>query len=155
LEAAGAERAVEPPAPPEEPNDQTVALVAQLAEGCGRPAEPTQFGFRVQVPVANDRLQSVHVGFGGKDDEGRDLVTLLSVCGKVDDRTAHVLMKRNARMVEGQFAIRTLGGEEYFVVVANRVAGRPGLEDIGDLISKLAREADLVESQLTAGADVY
>jgi hypothetical protein len=155
LEAGRADATLQPSAPPEEPSDETVALVARLAERCGRPVETTPFGFRVKIDLGDDRQQSVHVGFGGQDDAGRDLVTLLSVCGRADDRTAQVLLKRNARIVAGHFAIRTLAGEEHFVVVANRVAGGPGLEDIGDLISKLAREADLVESQLTAGADVY
>ena len=46
-------------------------------------------------------------------------LALVSVCGPVNDRDCRTLLKLNARIVEGHFAIRVLRGEEYFVVIEN------------------------------------
>ena len=46
-------------------------------------------------------------------------MSLVSVCGPVNDRDCRMLLKLNARVVEGNFAIRVLRGEEYFVVIEN------------------------------------
>ena len=44
---------------------------------------------------------------------------LVSVCGPVNDRDCRTLLKLNARIVDGHFAVRVLRGEEYFVVIEN------------------------------------
>ena len=55
----------------------------------------------------------------GPTPKGRALLALVSICGPANDRDCRILLKLNARMTDGHFAIRVLRGEEYFVVIEN------------------------------------
>ena len=55
-------------------------------------------------------IPAVYAGPAGTDAEGRAIMMLVSVCGPVNDRDCRVLLKLNARSVEGHFAIRVLRG---------------------------------------------
>src|SRR4029077_19146746 len=103
-----------------EPADPDVAgLIHDFVRHARYDANPAGQGWQLVVPLRLDRKQAVYVGPAGTDAEGRAIMTLISVCGPVNDRDCRTLLKLNARIVEGHFAVRVLRGEEYFVVIEN------------------------------------
>ena len=115
---AGAE-ALGPYEAPEPADPDTERLIRDLVARSGFDVVPSSHGWRLVVPSQLDRRQAVYVGQAGTDAEGRALLSLVSVCGPANDRDLRILLKLNARMTEGHFAIQVLRGEEYFVVIEN------------------------------------
>lgn len=139
-----------------EPQDSDAARgVRTLLARCGFEASPFGHGWRLLVPLHLDRRQAVYVGPAGTDPEGRALVSLVSVCGPANDRDARTLLKLNARPIEGHFAIRMLRGEEYFVFAHALPADAIDGQRAGDLVRRIAREADGLEERLSRGRDIY
>lgn len=127
------------------------AFVAQ----CGYDSTPATHGYRLRVPLRLDRQQVVYVGTAGTDAEGRPLMGLVSVCGPATDRDSIRLLKWNARIVEGHFAVKTLLGEDYFVVIHNIALSDARLLDPPSLVRRIAELADGLEDRLSRGKDLY
>ena len=138
---------------PADPDVQ--GMVRDLAIRSGYESHPMGSGWRVVVPIRTDRRQAVYVGPAGADKEGRIIFSLVSVCGPARDRDARRLLRLNARMVEGSFAIKMLRGEEYFVVVSNLAAAEVENVEASSLCRRIAEIADGLEDALSRGADVY
>ena len=94
-------------------------LIVEFVKRTRHEANPFARGWQLVVPLRLDRKQAVYVGPAGTDAEGRAIMGLVSVCGPVNDRDCRTLLKLNARIVDGHFAVRVLRGEEYFVVIEN------------------------------------
>jgi hypothetical protein len=112
-------------------------------------------GWRVTVPLRLDRKQAVYIGPAGTDAEGLALLSLVSICGPANDRDCRLLLKHNARMTDGHFAIRVLRGEEYFVVVENLPVESATTMDAQTMIRRVAAMADGLEDRLSRGRDLY
>lgn len=139
-----------------EPIDPDVrSALRDLVVRSGFDAAPCGHGYRLVLPMQPDRRQVVYLGQSGTDGEGRAILTLISVCGPVRDRDARALLKLNARLVEGHYAIKTLRGEEYFVVVHNLVAAASARLDARGLVRRIADAADSLEDRLSQGRDLY
>ena len=103
-----------------EPADPDVErLIRDFVARSGFDVVTSGHGWRVTVPLRLDRKQAVYIGSAGTDAEGLALLSLVSICGPANDRDCRLLLKHNARMTDGHFAIRVLRGEEYFVVIEN------------------------------------
>jgi hypothetical protein len=151
---AGAD-ALGPYEAPEPADPDTSRLMRQLVERSGYEAGPSSHGWRMIVPLHLDRRQAVYLGHAGTDPEGRAILSLVSVCSPANDRDARILLKLNARTVEGHFAIRVLRGEEYFVVIENVPAEAIDRFDAPGLIRRIAETADGLEDRLSRGRDLY
>jgi hypothetical protein len=139
-----------------EPADADVErLIRDFVAGSGFDAVPAGQGWRVNVPARLDRKQAVYIGSSGTDVEGRALLGLVSICGPANDRDCRLLLKHNARMTDGHFAIRVLRGEEYFVVTENVTADSAGSIDPQSVIRRIAELADGLEDRLSRGRDLY
>jgi hypothetical protein len=139
-----------------EPADPDVArLIAQFVGRTRHDATPSGRGWQLVVPLTLDRRQAVYAGAAGTDAEGRAILSLVSVCGPVNDRDCRSLLKLNARIVEGHFAIRLLRGEEYFVVIENLAADALEAIDAHELVRRVAVLADGLEDRLSRGGDIY
>jgi len=149
-DALGPYEAPEPADP-----DASRALRDMLTRSGFRNA-PSGLGWRVVVDLPMDRRQAVYLGHAGTDRQGRPILTLVSVSGPVNDRDARILLKLNLRAVDGHFAIKTLRGEEYFVVVENLPAESVDHRlDVAGLIRRVAETADGLEDRLSRGLDLY
>ncbi len=95
------------------------------------------------------------MGCSGVDPERRPLLSLVSVCGPANDLDARILLKLNARSVEGHFAIKVLRGEEYFVVIHNVTPESVEHLDVNGLVRRIAEAADGLEDRLSRGRDLY
>jgi hypothetical protein len=145
----------EPNESPEVAADATLERIRAIVLRSGHECTQTRVGYRLRVKLDGNRGQTVHVLFGGKDDSGDDLISFLSVCGAADERNARVLLKRNSRMLHGHFAIRTMNGQEYFVVQANQLAESADELKVKNTLAYLAQQADHIEAQLSKGRDLY
>lgn len=140
---------------PEPDDPDTVLLIRKFVSRAGHEASPSGHGWRMIVPLELDRLQAVYLGYAGTDPEGRAILSFVSVCGPANDRDARILLKMNARSVEGHFAIKVLRGEEYFVVIENMPAGTVETVDAAGLVRRIAEAADGLEDRLSRGRDLY
>ena len=139
-----------------EPADPDIAqLIREFIRRGGYEANPSGPGWQIVVPIRLDRKQAVYIGPAGVDGEGRTILGLASICGPVNDRDCRTLLKLNARIVEGHFAIRVLRGEEYFVVIENVPADTLRSLDANGLIRRIAELADGLEDRLSRGGDIY
>ena len=151
---AGAD-ALGPYEAPEPADPDTQRLLRELVGRSGYEAGPSGHGWRLTVTLELDRRQAVYLGYAGTDPEGRSILSMVSVCGPASDRDARILLKLNARVVEGHFAIRMLRGEEYFVVIENLPADSAAALDAAGLVRRIAEVADGLEDRLSRGLDLY
>jgi hypothetical protein len=140
---------------PDPADPDVTRLIRDLATRSGFESAPSGHGWRMVVPLELDRRQAVYVGHAGTDTEGRAILSLVSVCGPANDRDTRILLKLNARSVEGHFAIKTLRGEEYFVVIQNLIAVSVPTLDAAVLVRRMAEAADVLEDRLSRGRDLY
>jgi hypothetical protein len=139
-----------------EPGDQDVgSLLRDLVTRAGLDACPFGHGWRVVVPLPMDRQQAVYLGQDGTDADGRPLLSIVSVCGPANDRDARALLKWNSRAIAGHFAIKTLRGEEYFVVARTLLAENATSAATTGMIVSIAQAADGLEERLSRGRDIY
>jgi hypothetical protein len=154
-DASAGSDAIEPYEAPEPADPDVSRVLREFVARSGLDAVPCSHGWRIVVPARFDRQQAVYVGPAGTDPEGRALLAMVSVCGPANDRDCRILLKHNARMVEGHFAIRVLRGEEYFVVVENLLAETANRLDARGIIQRVAQTADGLEDRLSRGRDLY
>src|SRR5438105_2102049 len=140
---------------PEPADPDAARLILEFVRRARYEANPSVQGWQLVVPLRLDRKQAVYVGPAGTDAEGRTILALVSVCGPVNDRDCRSLLKLNARIVEGHFAIRVLRGEEYFVVIANVPADMLPATVAHALVLRVAVLADSLEERLSRGGDIY
>ena len=140
---------------PEPADPDADRLIRDLVARSGYEATPAGHGWRVVVPLQLDRKQAVYFGFAGLDPSGRPIVSLVSICGTANDRDPRILLKLNARVVEGNFDIKTPRGEEYFVVIQNLAVERDDRVEVARLVARIAEAADGLEDRLTRGRDLF
>lgn len=130
-------------------------VIREFVSRSGFDVVPAGHGWRVTVPARLDRQQAVYIGPAGSDGERRALMGLVSICGPANDRDCRILLKQNARMTDGHFAIRVLRGEEYFVVTENLPIESAAIVDPQCVIRRIAQLADGLEDRLSRGRDLY
>jgi hypothetical protein len=151
---AGAE-ALEPYEAPEPADPDVERTIRDFVAGSGFDVVPSSRGWRLSVPARLDRKQAVYVGAAGTDSERRSLMSLVSICGPANDRDCRLLLKHNARMTDGHFAIRVLRGEEYFVVIENLSVDAAAAVNPQNVVRRVAELADGLEDRLSRGRDLY
>ena len=140
---------------PEPADPDAGRALRDLVTRSGFDASASGHGWRMIVPLHLDRHQAVFAGYAGIDAEGRAIVSLVSVCGPASDRDARALLRLNARIVDGHFAIKNLRGEDYFVVIRNLPAEHAAQADANGLVRRIAEAADDLEDRLSRGRDLY
>ncbi len=139
-----------------EPADPDVSrLVRDFVTRAGCDAQPSGANWRLDVLLPMGRKQAVFLGDAGLGTDDRRIVTLVSISGTANDRDPRILLKLNARSVEGHFAIKVLRGEEYFVVIRNLSVLELANADAHGLVYRIAEAADSLEDRLTRGRDLY
>ena len=139
-----------------EPADQNVSRqVRDFGARSGFDAKSSGSNWRIDVLLPMGRKQAVYLGEAGVDADNRPIVSLVSISGTANDRDPRILLKLNARTVEGHFAIKVLRGEEYFVVIRNLPVDALGQVDARQVVTRIAETADNLEDRLTRGRDLF
>jgi hypothetical protein len=140
---------------PEPADLDATRAIRDLVARSGFEGTPSGHGWRMVVPLHLDRRQAVYAGYAGTDADQRPIVSLVSISGPANDRDARILLKLNARSVEGHFAIKTLRGEDYFVVIQNLAVDQASRADAPSLVRRIAESADELEDRMSRGRDLY
>ncbi len=109
--------------------------------------------WEITVPTSTLRRQTVNVVFGGKDKENHEVIFYSSVCGPVSEKNAMALLRYNAKLVHGAFAIQKTESGEVIVVQSNQLADTADPLEVTRTISSVAWQADRVEEKLTGKDD--
>ncbi len=129
-------------------------LVRSVAGAAGWQVQETGDAWQIVVPVGPLRKQTVSVQFGGKDDEGHELLSIASICGPASDRNAMALLRYNTKMVHGAFAVLPTPAGEMIVVQANQLADTADALTVTRVMTAVAWQADKAEEKL-GGGDRY
>lgn len=123
-------------------------LVRSVIQGANWQLTEAGDDWTVVVPTGSLRRQLVRVKFGGKDSEGHDVISYSSTCGPASEKNAMLLLRYNAQMVHGAFAVQKTSSGEMIVVQANQLADTADPLEITRVISAIAWQADKVEEKL-------
>ena len=107
--------------------------------------------WQVVVQVGPLRKQTVHIRFDQKDQQGHPLVSFSSICGPSTPENAMQLLKFNAQMVVGAFAVQSTPSGDMVVVAASQLAAALTALDVSRTITAVAWQADKVEESLGGG----
>jgi membrane protease subunit (stomatin/prohibitin family) len=136
--------AAPPPADPKQ-------LIRSVAQSAGWQCLEAGEAWQVVVPIGSLRKQTVVVRFDQKDSDGHPLISYSSVCGPSTPENALQLLKFNAQMVMGAFAVQNTPSGDVVVVCASQLAGTSTPLDVSRTITAIAWQADKVEEKLVEG----
>jgi membrane protease subunit (stomatin/prohibitin family) len=105
----------------------------------------------ITVPVGSLRKQVVRVDFDRSDDKGHQIVGFWSVCGPAIEKNATALLRYNARLCHGAFAVREVDGAAVVVLQTNLIAETLDPLEVSRVLAAIAWQADKVEAKLTGG----
>lgn len=124
----------------------------QIAQASAWKLDESGDQWELTVPIGPLRKQVVHVDFSGQDDAGNKLISFWSSCGAVDPRNALMLLRYNAQLVHGAFAVQSHEGAEVLVIRGNLLADTADALELTRTVTAIAWQSDQLEEQLT-GAD--
>ena len=107
--------------------------------------------WQVVVQMGPLRKQTVRIRFDQKDPQGHPLVSFSSICGPSTPENAMQLLKFNAQMVVGAFAVQSTPAGDMVVVAASQLAAALTALDVSRMITAVAWQADKVEESLGGG----
>jgi len=152
--AAGAAVGQPPPVAPPTSAYDPKAVVRAVVQGSGYALVEDGDSWQAIVPLGPLRRQIVRIEFGQKDQAGNPMVVYWSICGPYEEKNAPLLLRHNAALLYGAFAVRNFGGTELVVLQANQLASALAPLDVSRVISAIAWQADQLEQQLH-GADQH
>jgi membrane protease subunit (stomatin/prohibitin family) len=125
------------------------ALVRSVATAAGYAMTESGDRMQVTIPVGPLRKQRVEVEFPGGG-QAEQVVRFWSVCGPATEQNSMALLRFNAGLAHGAFAVSKVGEQEMIVLQANQaLAGLNALE-VGRALAAIAWQADQAEERLTA-----
>ena len=150
-----AETEPEPNENPELPQNKTLELMQRIAAESGFENEKIAAGWKIKMPMGENRMQMVYVTFNGHDDDGNDLISFISICGEASQVHAMDLLRFNNSLAYGAYAAKTFQGKEYFVLRATQLAATADDEELRNLLTYVGAYADDTERQLYSGGDIF
>ena len=131
------------------------AVVRAVAQSSSWQLSESGDKWTLTIPIGSLRKQTVEVSFGGKDNEGHDVLRYSSTCGPCTPQNAMSLLKYNNQMVHGAFAVQSSSSGDIVVVQASQLANTVTPLDVTRIVTAIAWQADKVEEKLLGGADQY
>jgi membrane protease subunit (stomatin/prohibitin family) len=126
-------------------------LVRNVAQAAGWQVQESGDVWQVSLPVGPLRKQTVTVNFAARDTEGQALISYQSTCGPASDRNAMALLRYNAQLAHGAFAVQATGAGEMVVVLANQLAATADAAGVTRTVTAIAWQADKAEEKLGTG----
>jgi len=126
-------------------------IVRDAAQANGWTIAESGEEWHVSVPVGPLRKQIVAINFAAKDPSGHALVQYRSTCGPATNDNALALLRYNANLVHGAFAIADTPAGDMVVVQANQLADAAAPLEVTRTITAIAWQADQAEEKLGGG----
>lgn len=133
------------------PEDSAKATLLKIAASAGWDVTEASGTMTLGVSVGPLRNQHVHVDFDGQDSAGNDLMSVSTSCGVANLQHAVMLLRYNAQIVHGAFAIENVDGTDMLVLRANLLADTADALEITRTVTAIAWQADQFEEQLYGG----
>lgn len=130
-------------------------LVRNVAESSGWQTKQAGDVWQVTVPIGSLRRQIVNVRFGDKDEEGHAIISYSSTCGPASEKNAMSLLRYNAKLLHGAFAVQRTDSGEMVVIQANQLADTADVLEVSRVMTAIAWQADKVEQKLVGGDDEH
>jgi hypothetical protein len=140
-------------AAPAAPELSDADLMQAVVEGTSWQLTKARDGWTVTVDLAGGRSQKVLCVFSPRSERGTPLVFVYTECGPARPDLYEWVLRLNARLPFVAVGLREVGGRLLFVMVNSFLRETVTAKDLRTSISKLAKEADAVEKELTAGKD--
>jgi hypothetical protein len=154
---ASQDRPVTPP-PRTEPKNTQLSIreiVREAASDLGWGVLEMGDDVQIDVRTPGDRSQIVSVSFSHPDREGEAVTVFSSICGPLQEHNAAPLLRYNAKLPYGAFAVERMADRQEMVVLrATLPAACTDAAAIGRVIAEIASRADKVEGKLT-GRDQF
>lgn len=105
--------------------------------------------FAIDVPLPNDRQQSVRIEINQDAETGESIVRVFSICAIATSDFYERALKLNAKISHGSVGIDTIDGEPHFVMVDSYPQATCDPEEIRKSVLEIAKHSDEVEHLLT------
>ncbi len=128
--------------------DEVKNLVRGLASQSGWQITESELEWTLKVAMGPLRRQTVHVDFTGVDEAGHRIVSIWATCGQVDASNALNLLRYNAQIVHGAFAVQTVDGNNILVIRGNLLADTADLLEIMRTVTAVAWQSSQAEQNL-------
>ena len=112
------------------------------------PLEEAGDRWQVTVPISSLRKQIVQIEFGGRDEQGNEIVRYTSTCGPLLESNALPLLRYNTQLVHAAFATKQIGGQEMVILQSNQLANAIEPLSVTRVLTAIAWQADKVEEKL-------
>lgn len=91
--------------------------------------------------------QDVHVDFSGTDEAGHRIVSIWATCGELDVANALALLRHNAQIIHGAFAVIRAEGADVLVIRGNLLADTADPLELTRTITAVAWQANQIDRQ--------
>jgi hypothetical protein len=140
---------------PAAPDLSDADLMQAAIEGTSWQLARGREGWTVTVDLPGDRLQRIQCVFSPRSEKATPLVLVYTECGPARPDLYEWALKVNAKLPFGAVGLREVGGQLLFIMVNSFLRETVTAKDLRKSISRLAREADALEKELTAGKDKH
>ena len=104
----------------------------------------------MRVPLSEGRKQQMIVTFDDKDANDEPLTTFYTECGPASSQAVDIISRRNVTLKHGTFEVETDDdGSKKIVMRCKAPTASVAAVEARDIILNMAREADLLEFELT------
>jgi len=124
------------------------ALVRTVAQSSGYALVESGDTWQITVPVGSLRKQLVRVTFNQPGPEGQNLIRYSSTCGVATPEQAMALLRQNAQLAHGAYAIVNEGSGDVIVLTSNQLADTADPLGVMRALTAVAWQADKAEEQL-------
>ena len=136
------------------PTGDSIATVKQMIQSVAKQSawQVTEgdFEWKIGISMGPLRRQVVHVDFSSVDEAGHRIVSIWATCGQFDTNHALALLRYNAQIVHGAFAVQTVDGANVLVIRGNLLADTADLLEITRTITAVAWQSNQAEQQFAS-----
>lgn len=132
------------------PEEQTKMIMKKLSDKFGVPYKKIDNGYLLRVPLFDGRKQNIIITFSGKDEKGKDLITIATICAPVAvEKNNRIFLKLNPKLAFGAVGITIINSEAFYVITQTYpVILLEHKSIIIDAIEYIASQGDWVEKKL-------
>ena len=128
-------------------------IIRDISEGTLITYSKIENGFKVNIPLPDNRKQKVFVTTGRRDSDGEEIFQIFTICVKADPSLYEFALRMNMEIDYGALAIHEFYGEDYLVMVDTQLVKSAQPIEIEKSIVALAEIGDDIERILT-GEDI-
>jgi membrane protease subunit (stomatin/prohibitin family) len=134
-----------------EPELNSIEAVQQAIRAIGKQSgwqiKESEQEWSLTVSMGPLRRQVVHVDFSGVDEAGHRIVSVWAACGEVNPNNAMALLRYNAQIVHGAFAVQNVDGTNVLVIRGNLLADTADPLELTRTITAVAWQSSQADQQ--------